>query len=568
MTNNDKEHIKLLETKLRHLENDFILTKEENEKAVRKYMDMIKESRENQEKLRQSEEKYRLLVENVSDLIVKVDTEGKFLFVSPSYCELFGKTEEELLGKNFMPLVHEDDRKITKEAMKNLYKTPHCCYVEQRAMTNKGWRWLAWAYKSILDGEGNVKAVVGIGRDITERKEFELKIRESESKYAALVEQSHDGVIILQDGLLKFANKAIEEISGYSRDEQLGKPIWNFIAAEHRKLVIDICESRMKGNDVPERYEIKIKTKTGEIRDVEITSGIIKYSGRSADMITVHDITERKKMEQMLIQSEKMASIGILAAGIIHEINNPVGYIGSNLNTLEKYARKLNDYQQQFYEIIQKHKDKLGPGFSNFFSDLRKLQNDTKLDFIIEDLKDAAAESLEGIEKVRKIIADLKDFSRIEKSEMRPEDINAGIDKVLNVVWNELKYKAEVKKEYGVIPEVNCNIQRLEQVFINILVNAAHAIEKRGIISIKTYAEENSVYIRISDTGSGIPEENLKKIFDAFYTTKSAGKGTGLGLSISYKIIQEHKGEIFVESEVGKGTTFTIKLPVENYEAD
>jgi len=151
---------------------------------------------------------------------------------------------------------------------------------------------------------------------------------------------------------------------------------------------------------------------------------------------------------------------------------------------------------------------------------------------------------------------------------MRPEDINAGIDKVLNVVWNELKYKAEVKKEYGVIPEVNCNIQRLEQVFINILVNAAHAIEKRGIISIKTYAEENSVYIRISDTGSGIPEENLKKIFDAFYTTKSAGKGTGLGLSISYKIIQEHKGEIFVESEVGKGTTFTIKLPVENYEAD
>ena len=144
---------------------------------------------------------------------------------------------------------------------------------------------------------------------------------------------------------------------------------------------------------------------------------------------------------------------------------------------------------------------------------------------------------------------------------MKLANINDGIEKTLNVIWNELKYKAEVIKEFGSIPEIECDIQRLDQVFMNILVNAAQAIEKQGKITIKTFTENNYVVIKISDTGKGISREYISKIFDAFYTTKEPGKGTGLGLSISYKIIQEHNGTIDVESEVGKGTTFKIKLP-------
>ena len=170
-------------------------------------------------------------------------------------------------------------------------------------------------------------------------------------------------------------------------------------------------------------------------------------------------------------------------------------------------------------------------------------------------------ESLNGTEKVKMIVSDLIDFSREEKPEMKLTKINDGIEKILNVVWNELKYKAEVIKEFGDIPEIECDIHRLSQVFMNILVNAAQAIEKQGKITIKTSAENNFVIIKISDTGKGIPGEYISKIFDAFYTTKEPGKGTGLGLSISYKIIHEHNGTIDVESEVGKGTTFTIKLP-------
>ena len=157
---------------------------------------------------------------------------------------------------------------------------------------------------------------------------------------------------------------------------------------------------------------------------------------------------------------------------------------------------------------------------------------------------------------------DLKDFSRAEKPQLEMADVNGVIEKSLSVIWNELKYKAEIIKEFEELPEIECDVQKINQVFINILINAVQAIENRGKITIKTFTSDNSVVIRISDTGCGIPKEKINKIFDAFFTTKDPGKGTGLGLSISYKIIEEHNGTIDVESEIGRGTTFTIRLPV------
>jgi two-component system NtrC family sensor kinase len=184
------------------------------------------------------------------------------------------------------------------------------------------------------------------------------------------------------------------------------------------------------------------------------------------------------------------------------------------------------------------------------------------LDFVLKDIFELIDESKEGTERIKKIVQDLKDFAHPGQDKPKFADINQNIDSTVNVVWNELKYKADIIKDYGDLPRVQCYPQLLNQVFMNLLINGAQSIEKRGEINIKTRADNGYVEIKISDTGSGIPKENLNRIFDPFFTTKDVGKGTGLGLNVAYNIIKKHHGKIDVKSSVGKGTTFTIKIPV------
>ena len=229
-----------------------------------------------------------------------------------------------------------------------------------------------------------------------------------------------------------------------------------------------------------------------------------------------------------------------------------MGFIISNLGTLGKYVDRLKEFMHIQSAFITSEQSK----------ELEESRKRLKIDYIIEDTNQLLKESLDGAERVKKIVQNLKSFSHIDESEWKIADINAGIENTINIVWNELKYKAAVKKEYGDIPPTKCNPGQLNQVFMNILVNAAHAIEKQGEITIKTRHENNNIFVSISDTGSGIPADKINRIFEPFFTTKEVGKGTGLGLSIAYDIIKNHNGDIIVESEVGKGTTFTVRIPV------
>jgi PAS domain S-box-containing protein len=265
---------------------------------------------------------------------------------------------------------------------------------------------------------------------------------------------------------------------------------------------------------------------------------------------------ELKATQAQILQREKMASIGQLAAGVAHEINNPMGFITSNLGTLDKYIHKFTDYIDAQAEALASFKSE------EVTARLKDIRKKLKLDYVLEDVGKLIEESEEGAERVKKIVQNLKTFSRVDQAEYKPADINECIESTLNIVWNELKYKTTLEKEYGELPPVKCYPQQLNQVFMNLLVNAAQAIEKQGIIRIKTWNGDGSVNISISDTGSGIPEDKLSRIFDPFFTTKPVGQGTGLGLSITYDIVKKHKGEIRVESEVGKGTVFNIKIPV------
>ena len=273
---------------------------------------------------------------------------------------------------------------------------------------------------------------------------------------------------------------------------------------------------------------------------------------RNADLEAVQ--AQMRASQEQLIHTEKLASIGQLAAGIAHEINNPMGYVQSNLETLVTYTQHL-------LGLIEGY-ERIAPAQGN--DAIQDMRRRFDIDFVRTDLPQLLAESREGAERVRQIVKDLKDFSRSDASEAwKLADLHRGLDSTLNIVWNELKYKVKLVKQFGNLPYVRCVPSELNQVFLNLLVNAGHAIGDNGTITLRTAVQDGFAVIEIQDDGSGIPPEQLEKIFQPFYTTKPAGKGTGLGLSISQGIVKKHGGRIEVDSALGAGTTFRVLLPLE-----
>ncbi len=268
--------------------------------------------RQYEEALAQSEKKYRLLIENQTDLIIEVDLDNRFLYVSPSYCELFGKTENELLGNQFTPLIHEDDLENTIKTMEALYKPPYECLVDQRAMTKHGWRWIAWKDKAVLDDDGNIIAIVGMGRDFTKRKLSEIALRESEERFRRLSEASFEGVIITENGIILDANDQVTRISGFQRDELIGQDALGFIAPEFREIVHN---NIVRQHEKP--YEHLIKRKDGKFIVCETHGRPIPFEGKTVRVAAIRDITERKNTEEilkkskaLLIEAQRIAHLG------------------------------------------------------------------------------------------------------------------------------------------------------------------------------------------------------------------------------------------------------------------
>ena len=290
----------------------------------------------------------------------------------------------------------------------------------------------------------------------------------------------------------------------------------------------------------------------------------VDRDNRIVELSTLNDTLQRvnamlEDAQGQLIQSEKLASIGQIAAGVAHEINNPVGFVSSNLGTLESYLQRVFALLDAYIEA-----DQAAPGPSTpALVRARMLRSTHDFDFLRGDIVDLLRESREGLVRVKGIVQDLKDFSRTGGEEAwEMADLHAVLESTLNIVRSELKRKARIEINYGNLPKVECVPSRLGQVFINLLVNAGQAIGAEGKVTLSTGVEGSQVWIRVEDTGSGISEENLSRIFDPFFTTKPVGEGTGLGLSVSYAIVMKHGGQIDVESEIGVGTRFTVRLPI------
>ena len=397
-------------------------------------------------------------------------------------------------------------------------------------------------------------------------------------------------ILIAEDDFIsrKFLEKMLLEMGHEIVSAEDGQEAWELFNGQKFKMVItDWMMPRMDGLTLCQK--IRQKKSTEYVYIIILTakdqkSDAIKGLDAGADdyitkPLEPEELSARIQVGQrifqledaqknanlQLLQSEKMASVGQLAAGVAHEINNPTGFVSSNLKTLQNYIGDINGLFQRYRNLIANmdESEQLAPSTLDKIKEIAEFEAAIDIDFVLDDIKDLIEESREGTERIKKIVQDLKDFAHPGDDKLKTVDINKGIKSTLNVVWSELKYKAVVEEELNDLPPVTGYPQQLNQVFMNILVNAAQAIEDKGVIRITTRAVDGHVEIIFNDTGKGIAADHLPKLFDPFFTTKEIGKGTGLGLHVVYNIIQKHNGTIDVESEVGRGTTFRIRVPAE-----
>jgi two-component system NtrC family sensor kinase len=380
-------------------------------------------------------------------------------------------------------------------------------------------------------------------------------------------------IVLAQDGSVVCANVAAGKLLATNDLAQLHARVANWFdatllaeAASHGFCQFD--HELLASDQAPQSLQVRLQGFAAA--DVPSARFLATIQPPPADAALIGSLAERQReieavltrlhdAQDQLLQSDKMASIGQLAAGVAHEINNPIGYTHSNLGTLGEYIESLFRLNEAYESVLREVRNER----PERWNEIEEIKQRIDYQFLVTDLPKLLAESREGLDRVRKIVADLRDFSRAGYTEKWTlADLHKGLDSTLNIVWNDLKYKCEIRKNYGDLPQIECLPSQINQVFLNILVNAGHAITERGTVTIVTGHEGDSVFVEISDTGKGIAQENLARIFDPFFTTKPVGQGTGLGLSLSYGIVRKHGGKIEVHSQIGVGTTFRIILPV------
>ncbi len=499
-------------------------------------------------RVRRREEEYRLLVENQTDLVVKVDTEGRFLFVSPSYSRVFGRTQAELLGQRFMPLVHEEDRASTVEAMEALYRPPHTAYVEQRAMTKDGWRWLAWADTAVLDDGGQVVAIIGVGRDITEQRLAEEALKESRDLFDSFMHHSPALAFIKDhEGRYVYTNLAFTRLYREPGGHRLGKTdrdLWSEEVAqrlmENDRLVLE--EGRIL--NAIETVEVGGETQYRMVSKFPLyKQGHPRFLGGVAIDITDRMQTEEAKqeLEFRLMQVQKMEAIGTLAGGIAHDFNNILSAV---------------------------------MGFT---------------EMALEDLDPATlpARNLTKVmaasERARDLVKQILTFSRQEKVAPRPIQPKPIVVEVLRLLRASLPASIHIEERIVSDQLVMADPVQIHQLVMNLCTNARDAMDKsegRLFVALESehlpteftnrhpqLAPGDHVRLTVQDTGRGIPPENVDRIFDPFFTTKREDRGTGMGLAVVHGIVDRLGGMVDMKSTPGKGTDFIIYLPVVNAEA-
>ncbi|WP_243370986.1 PAS domain S-box protein [Geotalea sp. SG265] len=528
-----------------------------------------------------AEESMRLFSQAINQSassIIITDMEGSIQYVNRKFCEITGYTEEEILGRKPSVL---DPEQQSPQLYEQVWQTVTEGNTWQRQLKSRkkdgSSFWQTVTVMPVTNPDGIITNLVIAKDDITELKKNERVLKKQQTELVQKHEELRNLFTLVQQGKREWEktmdciDDMIVLIDDQDNIRRCNKSFMEFCGIPYATLISsnwpDICASLgitfVRDSSKTEFHHAPTN------RWFHLSC--YPYGDADGAVITLHDLTRIKLVSQellqayedlksthkQLLQSEKMASIGQLAAGVAHEINNPIGFISSNLGTMGKYLERL----QGFIAAQSAAINDTAP--ADVRAEISELSTKYKLDYILNDSRSLLSESMEGAERVKHIVQNLKSFSRIDDAEAKYADIHECLESTIMIAWNELKYKASLVRDYGELPLVKCFPQQLNQVFLNLLINAAHAIEQQGEIRIATWCENKTACIAISDTGCGIPPEVIGKIFDPFFTTKEVGKGTGLGLSISFDIINKHKGTIEVTSEPGRGTTFTTRIPVE-----
>ena len=426
-------------------------------------------------------------------------------------------------------------------------------------------RWVAATKVPVRNQAGEVTGIVGVSRDVTAWKEAVDALEESEQTFRLLFDSIPHPVWVYDWENLRCVavNKTAVSQYGYTSGQYYALRYADLHPADEAARFLKLRESNPKQLSGAWKHQ----TKDGKPIDVEVVSHELEFSGRRSVLVVAQDVSERNRLQTELHQAQRLEAVGQLAAGIAHEINTPIQYVGDNLRfvreaffdrttLLERYGTlKTAAEREQFHlELVEA---------------VRQREVEIDVDYLNEEIPKALEQSLEGVERVAVIVRAMKAFAHPGQKQQAAADLNKCLSDALIVARNEIKYVADVETRFDDIPPVICHIADINQVLLNLLVNAADAIRevhkstgKRGLIRVITEQDGDRVMITVSDTGCGIPASIRERVFDPFFTTKDVGQGTGQGLTIARTIIEKHNGSISFAENPGGGTIFRVVLPI------
>ena len=535
-----------------------------------------------------SERRARALLEGIEDVVIVHDFDGQILDANPAALDRFGYTREELLQLNTRQVDAPDFAQGYEDRLEQQLERGRARF-EGRHITRDGRIIPVEMTTSIIRYE-NSDAILALSRDITERKALEATRRQlaeaelanaqalkaknedlsrSEARYRMLTEGSHDAVVVAdRDGIITLFNPASERTFGYSADQMVGRPIRDLMPETlrdaHEHGLARFIATRVP-HVVGRTVELTGLRKNGESFPLELSLSAVESGGELQFIGSIRDQTERQRMRAMLVQSEKLASIGLLSAGVAHEINNPLAYVANNLAVLERDLKGVLALIEA-YEAIEPKLQEIDP---TALQQVEEVSEDLDWDYVRSNLPRMLNRTREGVQRVANIVQNLRGLARTSPPKMEPALLVDLIAPALEMIQGRIRRRGiEICQNHESPCRLPCVASQISQVVLNFLVNAVQAIElnpaeRGGKITLFSRPEAEFYRFEISDDGPGIDPESLPRLFDPFFTTKPVGEGTGLGLSISHGIVTGHGGQIEVESELGVGTTFRLLLPLQ-----
>ncbi len=553
----------------------------------------IARCRQVEEALRENQEFHCRLLDNAPNPVVVVDAGTSVRYMNPALEKLTGFSSAEIIGtKAPYPWWTEETLEKTSADFQDAVHNG-ATRLEELFHKKSGERFWVEITSAPVQDDGVLQYYVANWVDITERRRAQEALRESERRFSDIAANALEWIWEVDvNGRYAYASPGVESILGYRPEEVLEKHFYDLFHPEDReelkKAALEIIARKESFRGFMNRNVHKdgrtvwlltsgvpVLDEEGNLRgyrgaDVDITERQqceveLREYHRNLEKVIHERSRELLEAQRKVLQNEKLASVGQLAAGVAHEINTPIQYVGDNLRALSDSFADLNALVAKYRELAELVRS--GGHAPEAIGAIDAAEQDYDLQYILEDTPRAIEQSLEGVERVAHIVRAMKDFSHVDRGEVARVDINHALETTLTVARNEYKYVADIVTDWGELPAVKCHASELNQVFLNLVINAAHAIAdtaRRGTITISTRADGDQVEIAIGDTGTGIPEDIQAKVFDPFFTTKGVGRGTGQGLNIAHQIVVgKHRGSLTFETELGKGTTFVIRLPVE-----